>query len=346
MFDKTSDLYVKTCVIQNGVTDTQGDTLDKVAIKQIFTSFNNQDTFEVHHEGIPIQGISLLENYISTTDEHIGDTLVPSGSWLIVMKVTCPQLQEQILNGVFGGVSLSNKVKSECACGLTGQIAYRDLESAECVIPMYISLVEAGANKVGLDIYNYEAYINKSKTGSVKLNLLDELKSLIQRAEDDSPVIEKSAGKEEETTTEEEDVVVESETVEKEPSEEVEPVIEKADNTKEDEDDGESTDSEEEPNVEKECNEEEAKIEKEDEPSISDLLTRIEALEKIVEELKPSEEAKVEKEDEATEDEVEEEEVAPVITKSAKVVITEQATEPKNDFYTRTGRDPITGKKL
>lgn len=329
MFDKTSDLYVKACVIQNGVVDTQGDTLDNVAIKQIFTSFNNQDNFEVHHEGIPIQGISLLENYISTTDEHIGDTLVPSGSWLIVMKVTCPQLQEQILNGVFGGVSLSNKVKSECACGLTGQIRYNDLSSAECVIPMYISLVEAGANKVGLDIYDYTAYINKSKTGSVKLNLLDELKSLIQRAEDDSPVIEKSA-----------------EPVDEEPSED-EPVIEKADKP---EDEEPSTDSEdEEPSVEKECNEEEAKVEKAEEPeapTVEDLLARIEALEKIVEELKPSEEAKVEKEDEEATEDDEEEEVAPVITKSAKVVITEQATTPKKDFYEMTGRDPVTGKKL
>ena len=333
MFDKTSDLYVKACVIQNGVVDTQGDTLDNVAIKQIFTSFNNQDNFEVHHEGIPIQGISLLENYISTTDEHIGDTLVPSGSWLIVMKVTCPQLQEQITRGVFGGVSLSNKVKSECACGLTGQIRYNDLSSAECVIPMYISLVEAGANKVGLDIYDYTAYINKSKTGSVKLNLLDELKSLIQRAEDDSPVIEKSA-----------------EPVDEEPSED-EPVIEKADKP---EDEEPSTDSDdEEPSVEKECNEEEeAKVEKAEEetaPTVEDLLARIEALEKIVEELKPSEEddAKVEKEDSEDEPkEEEEEEVAPVITKSAKVVITEQATTPKKDFYEMTGRDPVTGKKL
>lgn len=320
MFDKTSDLYVKACVIQNGVTDTQGDTLDKVAIKQIFTSFNNQNSFDIYHDGIPVQGITLLENYISSNNEQIGRTLVPSGSWNILMRVTCPELQERILNGEFHGVSLGSRIKDNCTCELSGQVRYQDLDSAECVIPLYISLVDEGANGVGLEIYDYNNYINKSRTGSVKLNIVEELKALIQRAED-------------------------------EPADPVEePVITKADDSTDEEPSTDSTDEEQ--DVEKECDEEDdAKVEKtaEDEPAITDLVARIEALEKIVKELKPSEEAEVTKEDDkATTDEKEDEEqdVAPVITKSAKVVITEEVTETKNNFYEMTGRDPITGKKL
>lgn len=327
MFDKTKDLYVKACVIQNNVTDSQGDTLNSKEIKQIFTSFNNQDSFEVNHDGIPIEGVTLLENYISTADETIGATTVPSGSWNVVMKVTCPKIQEQILDNTFGGVSLSNRVKSECNCKLTGQIRYEDLESAECVMPLYISLVDEGANGVGLTVFDYEGYIQKSKRGSAKMNLIDELKSLIQKAETE-PIINKSSEEQEETVDDEEHVD--------------EPIINKSSEEETDEESAEE-EKEEEPVVEKECKEdEEATVEKSEESNVEDLIKRIEALEEIVKTLTE----KSEKSEEQVKEEQENEEPKePVITKSAKVVVTEEPVTAQ-DFYTLTGRDPLTGKKL
>lgn len=77
---KEDALFVKACVIQNGVTDSQGDTLNAEEIKRIFTSFNNASNFELHHDGIPIPEVSLLENYINTSPEVIGSITIPAHS--------------------------------------------------------------------------------------------------------------------------------------------------------------------------------------------------------------------------------------------------------------------------
>ena len=51
---KQKALYVKCCIIPNGVTDSQGDTLYTEDIRKIFTSFNNQNNFEVYHDDLPL----------------------------------------------------------------------------------------------------------------------------------------------------------------------------------------------------------------------------------------------------------------------------------------------------
>ena len=183
---KQKALYVKCCIIPNGVTDSQGDTLYSEDIKKIFTTFNNQDNFEIYHNDIPIQEVSLLENYISTTDESIGTAVVPAGSWNAVIRVDNPEIQEGLLTGEFKGVSLNNRIADKCKANLHGTIRYQDVPDAECVIPLLISFVEAGANGYGLHVMDYPAYIKKSNTNSKKgvLNMefrefLDGLKVLI-----------------------------------------------------------------------------------------------------------------------------------------------------------------------
>ena len=347
MFDKTKALYVKTAVIQNGVMDTQGDTLNAKEIKQIFTSFNNQNSFEIYHNDIPIEGVSLLENYISTTDEQIGNTIVPAGSWLIVMKVTCPTIQAKVLDKTFNGVSLSNRVKTECSCGLEGIIRYQDLPSAECVIPVFISLVTDGANGVELLVFDYNTYIQKSK-GSHKMNLLEELKALIQKAEvTETPVIKKGASEEvdvqEEQSTEQVDETPE-EVPEETPEETPEEVPEESEEEVEDkegeeaEEPEEEAEEEDEPVIKKSCNEEIKKQANDKGPSIEE---RIAEIEKAVASL-------IKEDDEKAKDnkKTEEEKKEPVIAKSAKVVITEQNDNKAPDYYEMTGRDPLTGLKI
>lgn len=335
MFDKTQALYVKTAVIQNGVMDFQGDTLNAIEIKQIFTSFNNQNSFEIYHDGIPIEGVTLLENYISTTDEQIGNTIVPAGSWVIVMKVTCPTIQAKVLDKTFNGVSLSNRVKTECSCGLEGTIRYQDLPSAECVIPVFISLVADGANGVELVVFDYNTYIQKSK-GSMKMNIIEELKALIQRAETD-PVIQKSS-------------TVEVEEVPEEPAEEGEVANQSEEEVTEEEGSEEESEepegeTEEEPVINKECGESEEEPEEDkDEPVINKGEEEVpeDDNEKVIADL----EAKVkELEAQLAEAKEQKDTKKPVITKSAKVVITNEETIVP-DYYAMTGRDPLTGKKL
>ena len=341
---KTKALYVKACVIANGITDSQGDTLYKDDIKKIFTSFNNQDNFEVYHNDLPIQEVSLLENYISTADETIGTAVVPSGSWNAVIRVDNPTIQEGLLTGEFGGISLNNRIAPKCSEGLSGQVRYKDIPDAECVIPLLISFVKKGANGYGLHVMDYDAYIKKSdsyKEGAktMAFNLLEGLKSLLEKAEasekEDAVILKEDNIDQKEEV--EADVAEEDASIKKEAdseitdaTEEEEPVVQKEDTTEEDE----STPAEKE--VEEKV-EEEAEIEKADEPSITDLEARIAKLEELITQLLPNEE-------EVEEEEVVEEDT-PKITKSEKVIV-ENNTQENTNYYEMTGRDPLTGVKI
>lgn len=352
---KQRALYVKGCVIANGVMDSQGDTLHAEDIKKIFTSFNNQDNFEISHEEIPLKEVSLLENYISTADETIGTAVVPSGSWNCVIRVDNPEIQEKLLTGELGGLSLNNRIAPRCKGNLTGVIRYKDVADAECVIPLLISFVERGANGYGLHVYDYDAYIMKSKdveleeNGGKKMDFKEFWKSLkslideVEAPEEEAPAIEKEEETEEEEVevTAEEVVEETAEPVEETETEEEEPAVQKEDETAEEEA------SEEEPVIEKEDEATEDEEITEEAETESDLEARVAKLEEIVAKLTAEpEESEEEEESETPDPTVEpEDEDTPKITKSEKVIIESQPVEQKN-YFQMSGRDPLTGKKL
>lgn len=345
LLNKNKALYVKACVIVNGVQDQNGDTLNAIDIKRIFTSYGNQDKFEVHHNNIPIEEVSLLENYISTDEEVIAGTTIPKGSWNAVIRVDNPEIQQMLKNGDFGGVSLFNRVKPKCAMGLKGEINYSDLKSAECVIPLFISFVKDPANDVGLEILNYDVYIKKSKNnGEHKMSLLEKLRNLVKEAEAEQ-------AKTEEPTDDEKEKV--GKTVEAEQVTDSEPTTAKEEKTKE----AKVEEKEEEAEVQDKKENEEATIEKQSEaknteevtekvsekaPQEEDLKAEIEFLKAEISKINDIL-AKLQEKEEV--EEIEEIEEKPVITKSAKITVTNEETTNK-DFYEMTGRDPITGKRI
>ncbi len=337
LLDKKKALFVKCCIIANGVTDSQGDTLYAEDIKKIFTSFNNQDNFEILHDEIPLEEVSLLENYIATADETIGTQTVPKGSWMAVVRVDNPDIKSALMSGKFGGVSLNNRIADRCKANLHGTIRYKDIADVECVIPIYISFVEGGANGYGLHVMDYNAYILKSvdvvikkSNGGLKMDFkefIDGLKSLIKEAEDtpeeDAPVVEK------------EDTAQEEETEDKVEVTEEEPVVEKADEEEEVE---ETTEETEEPVIEKE----DEPVEETEEKAESDLEARVAKLEEVIAKLTAEKEP--EKETPDTTEEPEDEDT-PKITKSEKVIIDTEPVKQTN-YFEMTGRDPLTGKKI
>lgn len=348
---KLEALYVKACIIANGVMDSQGDTLYHDDIKKIFTSFNNQDNFEIHHQGIPLEGVTLLENYISTADEAWGINKIPSGSWNAVIRVDNPNIKEGLLTGEFKGVSLSNKIAPRCQGNLTGAVRYQDVADAECVIPIYISFVEAGANGYGLHVMDYPAYIQKSKDVKIKnrgknrmdfKEFMEGLKSLIKQAE----------------TTEDEDVEVEANAEEKEEpakkEEEEDAKVEKAstDEEKEEEDEDaeikkEASEDEEKEEVKVTAETKEADADAETNPEELSLEERVRILEEKIAELtkdEETEETDVEPTVPEEKDKVDED--TPKITKSEKVIISSDTSSNTQNYYEMTGRDPITGVKL
>lgn len=312
---KQKALYIKACVIANGITDSQGDTLETTDIKKIFTSFNNQDNFELNHNNIPINEVSLIENYINATDEKIGNLIVPKGSWLVVIRVDNPEIKKLILNNEIQGISLYNYVGEKCKANLNGTVRYQDIIDKECVIPVFISFVEQGANGYPLHVMDYETYIQKSK--KVKFmdfkEFIDGLKGLIKQAEEVEPVNDKK----EEPVTDEKETKKEDSTKE--------PVIEKECKT------------DDEPTIEKA---EEDKIEEpmEKEPSIKELMDRITALETKIDEI-------YKKEVIDDDEKIVEEPIAPKIVKSEKELNIREPVKVSN-YYEMTNRDPVTGKKI
>lgn len=327
---------MKCCVIQNGVADYHDDVLNSTDIKKIFTTFNNQSSFEIYHNEIPISEVSLLENYISTDDEVIAGTKVPAGSWNAVIRVDNPTIKQQLMNNDFGGVSLNNRIQTRCSTGLSGHIRYADLRDAECVIPIYISFVEEPANDVGLHIMDYNVYIQKSKdlNGDGEMSLLEDLKALITKAEKEA---------EADTPTDEpveEGAVAEEEKIEKD-AEEEEPIAEENAESNEEADaeiekDAESIEKAEgEEGVEEIIEEGEFDVQSE----IEALKTELASIKAQLESLLPSN---------PIDSEVGAEDVAPtepIVVKSAKI---ENTVEPKpvKNFYEMTNRDPLTGKKI
>ena len=320
---KQKALYIKACVIANGITDSQGDTLQTTDIKKIFTSFNNQDNFELNHNNIPINEVSLIENYINATDEKIGNLIVPKGSWLVVIRVDNPEIKKLILNNEIQGISLYNYVGEKCKANLNGTVRYQDIIDKECVIPVFISFVEQGANGYPLHVMDYETYIQKSK--KVKFmdfkEFIDGLKGLIKQAEE----VEPANDKEEEPVTDEKEtdkkVSNDEPVIEKECKTDKEPVIEKEDKI------------DNEPVTE---NTEEKPMEKE--PSIKELMDRIAALENKIDEI-----YKEKIIDDA--DDIVEETIAPKIVKSEKELNIREPVKVSN-YYEMTNRDPVTGKKI
>ena len=318
---KQKALYIKACVIANGITDSQGDTLQTTDIKKIFTSFNNQDNFELNHNNIPINEVSLIENYINATDEKIGNLIVPRGSWLVVIRVDNPEIKKLILNNEIQGISLYNYVGEKCKANLNGTVRYQDIIDKECVIPVFISFVEQGANGYPLHVMDYETYIQKSK--KVKFmdfkEFIDGLKGLIKQAEEVEPTKENT--KEPEPMTDEKETKKDDKPViEKECKTDKEPVIEKEDKI----DDKPVTENTEEP--------------MENEPSIKELMDRITALENKIDEIYKEE--VIDNDDKTTE-----ETIAPKIVKSEKELNIREPVKVSN-YYEMTNRDPVTGKKI
>lgn len=310
--DKSDALYVKGCVIACGIEDSQGDILDSESIKKIFTSYNNESKFEVMHEGEKISGVTLLENYINKAPEQVGDKEAPVGSWLITMRVDNPEIRESILNHEFEGVSLSSEVKKSCNLKLPPITSYSSLKDMECLNPVYISLVgrldsDLGpANGYPIVVQDYSTYIKKSKNyGGKTLKFEEFLKSLKQLLSQ----VEESEEASEETS-------------EEKPEEEEKTEIKKNS-------DGES--------------EEEDKPEDEEKPDedarLKALEDKVEALEKIVEELKPKEEEQEESEEEESKPKIQK-------SKSRKQTNTEEPEPaPQKTFFEMTGRDAF-GRKI
>ena len=165
--------YITGVVIANGVPDSDGDCLDKKDIKKIFTKYLDRAT-DVMHTRIKNEGVEVLANWITETDTELNGKIVPAGSWMATFAITNEELLSSINDGSIQGLSLgsvSEDAMTKKYWFINKSIHYQDLDDMEEVIPLFISFVDKGANQYGLEIMDYNVYINKNdKTGEKMTN--------------------------------------------------------------------------------------------------------------------------------------------------------------------------------
>lgn len=159
-----NELYVTGVVIPNGIPDHENDVLNKQDIKKIFTKYINRDT-DTMHTRIRNEGVDVLANWISEADTIIAGKVAPAGSWLATFKITNEEIIQSILDGNITGLSLgsvSDIALTQKFWFINKSINYRDLDDAEEVIPLFISFVDKPSNMYGLEVMDYNVYINKN----------------------------------------------------------------------------------------------------------------------------------------------------------------------------------------
>ena len=159
-------IYVTGCVIPNGLPDHEGDILNKKDIKIILTKFLEHQT-DTEHNYLKNNGVDYVENGISEIDRDIAGKTAPAGSWLVTFYITNSQIIDSILSTdpkSINGLSLGSVPQNLTDIQywfINKSINYRDVGTEE-VIPKYISFVARPSNGFGLEIEDYEVYINKS----------------------------------------------------------------------------------------------------------------------------------------------------------------------------------------
>lgn len=164
-------IYITGVVIANGVPDSDGDCLDKKDIKKIFTKYLDRAT-DVMHTRIKNEGVEVLANWITETDTELNGKIVPAGSWMATFAVTNEELLSSIREGSIQGLSLgsvSEDAMTKKYWFINKSIRYQDLDDVEEVIPLFISFVDSGANQYGLEIMDYNVYINKNDKNGEKM---------------------------------------------------------------------------------------------------------------------------------------------------------------------------------
>ena len=321
--------YITGVVIANGVPDSDGDCLDKKDIKTIFTKYLDRAT-DVMHTRIKNEGVEVLANWITESDTELNGKIVPSGSWMATFAVTNEELLSSIKDGSISGLSLgsvSEDAMTKKYWFINKSIHYQDLDDLEEVIPLFISFVDKGANQYGLEVMDYNFYINKNdKTGEkmtneekneepmIPLSAIDKLRDIfsINKNEDETEINKEETV--EETSVDED--ITNKELLEKLPPLLVEAfkeaIKEVASNKEDDENiDKAETDDEDKEDVEINKSEDESSGENEEEPE----------------------------EDEENKEDVE---INKRQTSMTDVVID---NNPPSDFYERTGRDHL-GRKI
>jgi len=112
--DSSDERYVFGVVLIPNETDAQGDIYSVEDVRKAAHSFmENGQRSKIMHSGRPVQGITVLETYLSKQSEtHAGETF-PEGTWFLGVRVNNDDIWNAIKRGSFTGFSMGGTAIKE-----------------------------------------------------------------------------------------------------------------------------------------------------------------------------------------------------------------------------------------
>jgi hypothetical protein len=99
--------YVLGIVLEPDVVDSQSDTYNSEEVRRASEKFmemhRNMGLMHKMHVNDKVQ---ILENYLAPVDMQIGDKVVKKGTWMMGVRVKCPELWQLVKDGALTGYSI------------------------------------------------------------------------------------------------------------------------------------------------------------------------------------------------------------------------------------------------
>jgi len=100
--------FVFGVVLVPDEVDSQGEIYSADEVKKAAHAYMEKSSgvFKLMHAGQPIDGVRVLETYVTKTEEVHGGETLPVGTWLMAVRVIDDKLWDSVKTGVFTGFSI------------------------------------------------------------------------------------------------------------------------------------------------------------------------------------------------------------------------------------------------
>lgn len=114
--ESSEERYVFGVVLVPNEPDSQGDIYDETEVRKAAHSFMEHfggDTFKIMHDGKAVDGVVVLETYLSKAAETYEGETFPVGTWFLATRVVNDDLWAAIQSGAFTGYSMGGTALRE-----------------------------------------------------------------------------------------------------------------------------------------------------------------------------------------------------------------------------------------
>jgi hypothetical protein len=199
--NKENGVFIKACVIaasneKEQCPDCREQIYTPDEIATILSTEANNCIFDFNHDNEELNGINVIQNYQTKTEETIDGVKIPVGSWIKIIFSENSFINNGIREGKIRGVSTDlevNTTQDHCQCnkdlppGINTSV-YSDIPEKECLIQSYLSFVDYPCNLMPLEAYGYDEY--KLNNGDDSMGLKEAMKLLNNKKKDETLKLE------------------------------------------------------------------------------------------------------------------------------------------------------------